>query len=84
MRADQRVSPPENRLARLGVGPVKQSSASESRANDSLKTAFSLSNVAETVSAAVKRVTGGNSASASKLKFILTYFKLLISVSFAT
>ncbi|KAF8560556.1 hypothetical protein P879_08957 [Paragonimus westermani] len=61
-RVDQTASPPENRLARLGVGPVRQNDASDNRTSN-LKTAFSLSNVAETVSAAVKRVTGGNAAS---------------------
>ncbi|KAF7256304.1 hypothetical protein EG68_06660 [Paragonimus skrjabini miyazakii] len=61
-KVDQPASPPESRLARLGVGPVRQNGASDSRTNN-LKTAFSLSNVAETVSAAVKRVTGGNAAS---------------------
>ncbi|KAF6777509.1 hypothetical protein AHF37_04335 [Paragonimus kellicotti] len=62
MRVDQPASPPEIRLARLGVGPVRQNGVSDNRTNN-LKTAFSLSNVAETVSAAVKRVTGGNAAS---------------------
>ncbi|CAH8622822.1 unnamed protein product [Dicrocoelium dendriticum] len=42
-----------------------RSQFSESRTSDTLKSAFSLSDMAETVSAAVKRVTGGHNANKS-------------------
>ncbi|TGZ69128.1 hypothetical protein CRM22_003900 [Opisthorchis felineus] len=66
LSSGERSRSPENRLARLGVGPLGRGSNAEQRASDALTTSFSLSSVADTVSAAVKRVTGGNNVSGSK------------------
>ncbi|KAG5446526.1 hypothetical protein CSKR_101494 [Clonorchis sinensis] len=66
LSSGERSRSPENRLARLGMGPLGRGSNVEQRASDALTTSFSLSSVADTVSAAVKRVTGGNNISGSK------------------
>ncbi|OON16964.1 hypothetical protein X801_07205, partial [Opisthorchis viverrini] len=63
LSSGERSRSPENRLARLGMGPLGRGSNVEQRVSDALTTSFSLSSVADTVSAAVKRVTGGNSIS---------------------
>ncbi|CAI2728589.1 unnamed protein product [Schistosoma spindalis] len=59
---DNLRTPPEHRLARLGVGPVSKDNISDSRMNSPYTDPKSISyipSVDETVSAAVNRVVGG-------------------------